>query len=156
MPLLGNFEERFLQVPAEALISSMKEHQKYFHVVNTDGAMLPHFITLANIESKDPQQVVSGNERVIRPRLADAAFFFETDKKTTLAAKRDALKPIVFQTKLGTIYDKTERVAKLASRIADASPRCPIEVSSMSGSAAKRGPDCPRAGFPLSVAQRTP
>ncbi len=120
VPLLGNFEERFLDVPAEALISSMKEHQKYFHVVNQDGAMLPHFITLANIESKDPQQVISGNERVIRPRLSDAAFFFETDKKTTLAHKREALRNIVFQTKLGTIYDKTERVAQLAAKIAQA------------------------------------
>lgn len=120
VPLLGNFEERFLEVPAEALISSMKEHQKYFHVVNADGAMLPHFITLSNIESKDPQQVINGNERVIRPRLADAAFFFETDKKTTLEQKREALKPIVFQTKLGTIFDKTERVAQLASKIASA------------------------------------
>ncbi|MDX1451867.1 MAG: glycine--tRNA ligase subunit beta [Oleiphilaceae bacterium] len=120
VPLLGNFEERFLAVPAEALISSMKEHQKYFHVVNAEGAMLPHFITLANIESKDPQQVISGNERVIRPRLSDAAFFFETDKKTTLEHKREALKNIVFQTKLGTIYDKTERVAQLAAKIAEA------------------------------------
>jgi len=117
VPLLGNFEERFLDVPAEALVSSMKEHQKYFHVVNKDGKMLPHFITVANIESKDPGQVISGNERVIRPRLSDAAFFFETDKKTTLESKREALKSIVFQSKLGTIYDKTVRVAELSERI---------------------------------------
>ncbi len=118
VPLLGNFEERFLSVPAEALVSSMKEHQKYFHVVDDKQQMLPHFITLSNIESKDPQQVISGNERVIRPRLSDAAFFFETDKKTSLLAKRDALKNIVFQTKLGTVFEKTERVSKLAAKIA--------------------------------------
>lgn len=115
--LLGNFEERFLSVPSEALVSSMKEHQKYFHVVDDKQQMLPHFITLSNIESKDPQQVIQGNERVIRPRLSDAAFFFETDKKTSLLDKRDALKNIVFQTKLGTVFEKTERVSKLAAKI---------------------------------------
>lgn len=119
-PLLGNFDHDFLNVPEEALISSMKEHQKYFHVLSDNQRILPHFITVSNIESKDPAQVVSGNERVIRPRLADAAFFFETDKKTTLASKREPLKNIVFQTKLGTVFDKTERVSKLAQRIAQA------------------------------------
>jgi len=120
VPLLGNFDKEFLNVPAEALISSMAEHQKYFHVLNAQQEMMPHFITISNIESKDPAQVISGNERVIRPRLADAAFFFETDKKTTLESKREPLKNIVFQTKLGTVFDKTERVAKLAARIAAA------------------------------------
>ncbi|OMH39456.1 glycine--tRNA ligase subunit beta [Motiliproteus sp. MSK22-1] len=116
--LSGRFEERFLEVPAEALVSSMKEHQKYFHVVNEEGAIQPYFITISNIESKDPQQVISGNERVIRPRLADAAFFFETDKKHSLESRIDRLKPIVFQAKLGTVYDKSVRVSKLASVIA--------------------------------------
>ncbi|WP_303288750.1 glycine--tRNA ligase subunit beta [Marinobacter sp. SS8-8] len=120
VPLMGHFEERFLEVPAEALISSMKEHQKYFHVVAADGEMLPLFITVANIESKDPAQVISGNEKVIRPRLSDAAFFYETDRKTRLEARVDALKPIVFQEKLGSIYDKSVRVAALARKIADA------------------------------------
>ena len=120
VPLMGRFEERFLEVPAEALISSMKEHQKYFHVVAADGEMLPLFITVANIESKDPAQVISGNEKVIRPRLSDAAFFYETDRKTRLEARVDALKPIVFQEKLGSIYDKSVRVAALARKIADA------------------------------------
>ena len=73
-----------LEVPAEALVSSMKEHQKYFHLVGEQGELKPNFITVANIESRDPAQVVAGNERVIRPRLSDAAFFFETDKKTRL------------------------------------------------------------------------
>ena len=118
--LTGGFEERFLEVPAEALVSSMKEHQKYFHLVDSDGKLLPNFITISNIESKDPAQVINGNERVIRPRLSDAAFFFQTDKQTTLEARRESLKNIVFQQKLGTVYDKSERVAALAAKIAGA------------------------------------
>ncbi|MEE3118922.1 MAG: glycine--tRNA ligase subunit beta [Pseudomonadota bacterium] len=120
VPLMGRFEDRFLEVPAEALISSMKEHQKYFHVVAADGEMLPLFITVANIDSKDPAQVISGNEKVIRPRLSDAAFFYETDRKSRLEDRIDRLKPIVFQEKLGSLYDKSVRVAALASKIADA------------------------------------
>ncbi|WP_210397950.1 glycine--tRNA ligase subunit beta [Motiliproteus sediminis] len=116
--LAGRFEERFLSVPAEALISSMKEHQKYFHVVDNAGQIQPYFITVSNIESSDPQQVIAGNEKVIRPRLSDAAFFFETDKKQTLESRIDRLKPIVFQQQLGTLFDKTERIAKLAGEIA--------------------------------------
>jgi len=98
----------------------MKEHQKYFHVVGANGAMLPLFITVANIESKDPAQVISGNEKVIRPRLSDAAFFYETDRKSRLEDRINRLKPIVFQEKLGSIYDKSVRVAALASKIAEA------------------------------------
>lgn len=116
--LTGKFEERFLAVPSEPLIASMKEHQKYFHVVDANGKLKNNFITVANIQSKDPSQIIDGNERVIRPRLSDAAFFFETDKKTTLASLRERLKTIVFQAQLGTIYDKTERVAGLAKLIA--------------------------------------
>ena len=117
VPLLGRFEERFLDVPTEALVSSMKEHQKYFHLLNSKGEMMPNFITIANIESTDPTQVIQGNERVIRPRLSDAAFFFETDKKSNLEARREQLKKIVFQKELGTVFDKTERVSKLAALI---------------------------------------
>lgn len=120
--LSGRFDDEFLEVPAEALISSMKEHQKYFHVLSRDpsqeGKLLPHFITISNIESVEPEQVVSGNERVIRPRLSDAKFFFDTDKKTTLEARRETLKPIVFQAQLGSLFDKSERIAKLAGFIA--------------------------------------
>lgn len=116
--LTGKFEERFLAVPSEALIASMKEHQKYFHVVDANGNLKNNFITVANIQSKDASQIIDGNERVIRPRLSDAAFFFETDKKTTLASLRERLKTIVFQAQLGTIFEKTERVAKLAQFIA--------------------------------------
>ena len=116
--LTGSFEERFLEVPAEALVSSMKEHQKYFHLVDENGALKPNFITISNIESKDPIQVIAGNERVIRPRLSDAAFFFETDKKTSLEQRVEKLRSIVFQQKLGTVHDKTQRVAKLAGALA--------------------------------------
>ncbi len=116
--LAGKFEERFLQVPQEALISSMSEHQKYFHVVDAAGKLMPNFITVANIESKDPAQVVDGNERVIRPRLTDAEFFYNTDLKTPLIERREKLKTMVFQAQLGTLFEKTERVAKLAVHIA--------------------------------------
>ncbi|MCB1689430.1 MAG: glycine--tRNA ligase subunit beta [Halioglobus sp.] len=118
--LTGSFEARFLQVPSEALISSMKEHQKYFHVVDDAGNLMPHFITVSNIVSADPRQIVAGNERVIRPRLSDAAFFFDTDKKTPLADRLPALDKIVFQQKLGTLRDKTERVTGLAGALAPA------------------------------------
>jgi glycyl-tRNA synthetase beta chain len=120
VPLVGKFEERFLKVPAEALISSMKEHQKYFHMVDGDGKLLPMFITIANIESSAPEKVIAGNEKVIRPRLSDAAFFYETDCKHSLASRRERLKSIVFQEKLGTIFDKTERIAVLASLLSPA------------------------------------
>ncbi|MCX4188134.1 glycine--tRNA ligase subunit beta [Methylophaga sp. OBS4] len=116
--LAGNFDPRFLELPAEALISSMEGHQKYFAVRAPSGELLPHFITVSNIASQDPAQVVAGNERVILPRLSDAAFFWDTDRKQPLAAHREQLQTIVFQNKLGTVYDKSERVAKLAADIA--------------------------------------
>lgn len=116
--LTGRFEERFLDVPAEALVSSMKEHQKYFHHLDNEGNLLPNFTTICNIVSNDPQQVIEGNEKVIRPRLSDAAFFFETDKKTTLESRVDKLKTIVFQKDLGTVHDKATRISALAGKIA--------------------------------------
>ena len=116
--LTGNFEQRFLAVPQEALISSMKEHQKYFHVVDAGGKLLPHFITVSNIESADPAKVIDGNERVIRPRLSDAAFFFETDLKTSLEELRESLRKVVFQEKLGSVHYKTVRIATIAKSIA--------------------------------------
>jgi glycyl-tRNA synthetase beta chain len=116
--LSGEYDRRFLELPAEALISSMEEHQKYFAVRDKDDSLLPNFITICNIESKDPAQVVAGNERVILPRLSDAAFFWETDRKRPLADSEQQLKTIVFQNKLGTVYDKSERVADLAAKIA--------------------------------------
>lgn len=119
VPLMGNFDEEFLQVPQEALISAMQEHQKYFPVLDSDGKILPHFITVANIESQDPDKVISGNERVIRPRLSDARFFFETDKKKNLEQHSEPLKKVVFEAQLGTVYEKAERIALLAQYIAN-------------------------------------
>ncbi len=112
--ITGKFNEQFLSVPKESLISSMQEHQKYFPVLDDRGSLLPFFVCISNIISKDLSQVISGNERVISPRLADAQFFYETDKKTTLEAKRNKLKDIIFQKQLGTIFDKTERMDELA------------------------------------------
>lgn len=128
VPLAGKFEERFLSVPSEALISSMKEHQKYFHVVDSNDKLMPYFITVSNIESSEPARVIDGNERVIRPRLSDAAFFYETDKKTHFEDFRSRLKPIVFQVKLGSIYDKTERVAALSESIASITKAIPNDA----------------------------
>lgn len=116
--LAGNFDQRFLELPPEALISSMEGHQKYFAVEAKDGKLLPHFITVSNIASQDPAQVIAGNERVILPRLSDAAFFWDTDRKRALAEHQDQLKTIVFQNKLGTVYDKSQRLAALAAEIA--------------------------------------
>ncbi|GAA4650611.1 glycine--tRNA ligase subunit beta [Kistimonas scapharcae] len=116
--LAGRFDDEFLEVPQEALISSMKEHQKYFHAVDSEGNLKPYFITIANIESQDPAQVIAGNEKVIRPRLADAKFFYDNDRKSTLEERRETLKPVVFQSKLGSLYAKTERIARLAAYIA--------------------------------------
>ncbi|MDA1370873.1 MAG: glycine--tRNA ligase subunit beta [Proteobacteria bacterium] len=116
--LTGQFDEHFLEVPAEALILTMKAHQKCFYLTDKEGTLLPKFITISNIVSKDPSQVVKGNERVIRPRLADARFFYETDRKRSLESRTDQLKSIVFHEKLGTIYSKSQRVAALAAAIA--------------------------------------
>lgn len=117
--ILGNFEQRFLDVPAEALISAMKGHQKYFHVVDGQGRLMPHFITVSNIDSKDPDVVRRGNERVIRPRLSDADFFWNQDRKQKLEGFAERLKSVVFQNKLGTLYDKSQRVSNLAGVIAE-------------------------------------
>ncbi|KZZ45203.1 glycine--tRNA ligase subunit beta [Thalassolituus sp. HI0120] len=118
--LAGNFDEDFLRVPSEALVSSMKEHQKYFHVEDKDGKLKPIFITLTNIESKDPKQVIEGNEKVIRPRLADAAFFWDTDRKKTLESRYEKLDTIVWVNKLGTLKAKTDRIGALANKVATA------------------------------------
>jgi len=115
----GDFEEHFLQVPKESLISSMQDHQKYFPVLDTEGHLLPHFITVSNIESRDPARVKEGNERVIRPRLADAAFFWEQDRKHPLETHITSLDKVVFQNKLGSLGDKSRRVAKIAQQMAD-------------------------------------
>ena len=117
--IVGKFESRFLDVPPEALISAMKGHQKYFHVIDHQGRLMPNFITISNIESRDPEQVRAGNERVIRPRLADAAFFWNQDRKQKLIDRLASLKGVVFQNKLGTLYDKSQRLAGLTQDIAE-------------------------------------
>ncbi len=116
--VMGGFEEEFLNVPKECLISTMEEHQKYFGVVDKQGKLMPYFITTSNIESKDVEVVREGNERVIRPRFSDAVFFWEQDRKSKLESRRDATKKILFQKQLGTLFEKTERVSKLAAEIA--------------------------------------
>ena len=118
VPVTGNFDPRFLALPAEVLITTMQTNQKYFPVKNADGGLLAHFITFSNIESKRPESIQHGNERVVTPRLADAEFFWNQDRKQTLADRVDSLKTIVFQEKLGTVYEKSVRVSKLAERIA--------------------------------------
>lgn len=117
--LVGNFEERFLAVPSHALISTMNNNQKYFHTVDMHGQLLPHFITVINIESKNMSAVRTGNERVIRSRFADAKFFWDQDRKLSLASRAEQLKHIVFQHKLGTLHDKVQRITTLAGYIAE-------------------------------------
>ncbi|WP_367105598.1 glycine--tRNA ligase subunit beta [uncultured Psychrobacter sp.] len=116
--LRASFEPRFLQVPQEALISTMQADQKYFCLTDKDGKLQPYFIFITNIESKDPNQIIEGNEKVVRPRLADAEFFFLHDQKQPLSALTESLKTRVFQDQLGTIWEKSERIAKLAAFIA--------------------------------------
>ena len=116
--LTGRFEERFLSLPREVLTSTLEDHQRYFPVEDAQGRLLPAFIAVSNIESRDPATVRAGNERVVRPRLADAAFFWEQDRRQPLAARRAALDAVTFQAKLGSLGDKTRRVSALAAEIA--------------------------------------
>lgn len=116
--LRASFEERFLAVPQEALITTMQDNQKYFCLVNSDNKLQPYFITVSNIESKDPTQIIEGNEKVVRPRLSDAEFFFLQDQKQPLASRKEKLANMVFQAELGTLWNKSERIAKLAVALA--------------------------------------
>ncbi|MDO6461338.1 glycine--tRNA ligase subunit beta [Granulosicoccaceae sp. 1_MG-2023] len=118
--IAGSFEEEYLAVPKEALIQTMQENQRYFPLLADDGSLLAGFITISNIVSSDPQKVREGNERVVRPRLADAMFFWTQDQKKTLESHLESLKTVVFQQKLGTLYDKTLRLEILAGTIAEA------------------------------------
>lgn len=118
VPVIGNFEKEFLEIPEEVLITTMKDNQKYFPLFDSSGDLMPMFITISNIESLDPDQVRKGNEVVVRPRLADAMFFWKQDRKKKLESFREPLKKVVFQHKLGTVAEKTERVEKLALDIA--------------------------------------
>ena len=117
-PLVGRFNERFLELPPEVLIATLEGHQRYFPVRGADGRLTPLFITVANIISRDPAEVRRGNERVVRPRLADAAFFWNQDRKSTLAARREGLKSVTYQAQLGSYYAKSERVSRLAVALA--------------------------------------
>ena len=116
--LCGHFDEDFLRVPQEALITAMQEHQKYFPVLDANGKLMNAFITVSNINSSNAAAVISGNEKVIRPRLADAAFFYDNDCRRTLAEHAEGLKSIVFQQQLGTLADKCQRISALAADIA--------------------------------------
>ncbi|MBB2494299.1 glycine--tRNA ligase subunit beta [Aquipseudomonas ullengensis] len=119
VPLVCSFEERFLDVPQEALITTMQDNQKYFCLLDGNGKLLPRFITVANIESKDSAQIVSGNEKVVRPRLTDAEFFFKQDKRQPLEKRNERLANVVFQAQLGSVFNKAERVSALAGFIAE-------------------------------------
>lgn len=116
--LAAKFEERFLEVPAEALVYTMKGDQKYFPIYDKDGKLLPHFIFVSNINPEDPAAIIEGNEKVVRPRLTDAEFFFKTDLKQKLVDRLPRLETVLFQQQLGTLKDKTDRIEQLAGEIA--------------------------------------
>ena len=118
VPIVAGFEDKFLEVPHEALIYTMKKNQKYFPVMTHSGQLMNHFITIANIESSNPDVIRDGNERVVRPRLADAMFFWQQDGKKKLEDHLETMKSVVFQQKLGSMYEKSARVSALASEIA--------------------------------------
>ena len=118
VPITGHFDERFLALPAEVLITTMQENQKYFPVKNADGSLRPYFITFSNIESTNPESIKNGNERVVTPRLADAEFFWKQDRRYSLTDFAPRLETIVFQAKLGTVAQKVQRLVKLAEYIA--------------------------------------
>jgi len=123
VPVLGSFDEKFLELPREVVISTLTGHQRYFPVADEGGNLLAKFVTVANLESKDPDQVRDGNERVIRPRLADAAFFWDSDRRKTLASREDNLREVVYQQGLGSLFDKSQRVADIAKWLASALER---------------------------------
>ena len=129
VPIAGSFDEEFLELPPSVLIATMRGVQKYFHVVRPDGKLLPRFVTISNIESRNPDAVRAGNERVIRPRLKDAAFFYEADRQHKLESHLESIKHIKFQDKLGSLHDKSLRVSKLAAHIAIAMGQNPDDVA---------------------------
>lgn len=119
VPILGSFDDQFLGLPKEVVISTLTGHQRYFPVADANGTLLAKFVTVANLASKDPNQVRDGNERVIRPRLADAAFFWDSDRQRTLASRVDNLRDVVYQQGLGSVFEKSQRVAALSTWIAE-------------------------------------
>jgi glycyl-tRNA synthetase beta chain len=118
VPVLGSFDEAFLELPREVVVSTLTGHQRYFPIADDNDALLPCFVTVANLESKEPDKVRDGNERVIRPRLADAAFFWDSDRRKALSTRREALRDVVYQRGLGSLYDKSVRTAEIAASIA--------------------------------------
>ena len=128
VPIVGSFDEKYLELPREAVISTLTSHQRYFPVVDKKGKLMPLFVTVANLESKDPDQVRDGNERVIRPRLADAAFFWDADRRIPLSARAESLREVVYQRGLGSLHDKALRTADLAAAIAGALGTDPAPV----------------------------
>ncbi|MEI6414866.1 MAG: glycine--tRNA ligase subunit beta [Pseudomonadota bacterium] len=128
VPLRGSFEARFLAIPPEVLVKTMQGHQKYFPIRDAAGQLMPYFIAVANLESRDPDSVRAGNERVIRPRFADAAFFWEQDRRQPLEQAMTGLKNVVFQVRLGSLWDKSQRCAAIACRIAETQGWDPVPV----------------------------
>ena len=118
VPMLGSFDAKYLELPREAVISTLTGQQRYFPIADADGKLLPRFVTVANLDSEDPDQVRRGNERVIRPRLADAAFFWDMDRRKTLASRQHTLNEVVYQGGLGSVFDKSQRIASLAKHLA--------------------------------------
>jgi glycyl-tRNA synthetase beta chain len=115
----GKFDAKYLRLPEEVLIATLQTHQRYFPIRDSDNKLVPDFITISNLESRDPDQVRNGNERVVAPRLADAAFFWDQDRRKTLDARRESLSQVIFQKELGSLHDKAERVAALTAGMAD-------------------------------------
>jgi len=135
--LAGTIDARFLQLPPELLITSMREHQRYFTLIDEQGQLLPHFITVANTLVKDPAVVVAGNERVLKARLADAMFFWQEDQKSKLETRLEALKKVVYQAKLGTSFEKIERFTKLAIGLAQQFAPLTVEMTKRAATLAK-------------------
>jgi glycyl-tRNA synthetase beta chain len=134
-PVLGTFEERFLEMPKELLISEMREHQKYFAVVDNTGALLPCFVVVAGSDSSDKAGLAAGNARVIRARFEDGAFYFRTDRERSLASRIEDLKSVVFHRELGNLWEKTARIAKVAERLAmdlDLDPTTTVQTAMLS------------------------
>lgn len=127
--LTGRFDTGFLALPREVLVATLQSHQRYFPVLGEDDSLLPAFVAISNLASREPDRVRAGNERVIRPRLADARFFWDTDRKTRLADNAESLKSVVFEAKLGSIYDKSQRVAVLAAEVAAETGADPALIS---------------------------
>ena len=119
VPIVGAFDVEFLELPREVVVATLTGHQRYFPVAGDDGQLLPHFVTVANLESRDPEQVIEGNERVIRPRLADAAFFWGTDRRQSLDSRQESLRDVVYQGGLGSLFDRCQRIARLAESLAE-------------------------------------